>query len=85
MALKDDKVFGEMLEALAQHLMRRLHDLGGFCETCKRSGPTAAELSVIRQLLHDNGITAAPKRGAIHKLADHLPFEDGEATKQAHQ
>ncbi len=54
---------------LADRLLEMLR--GDHCETCGRTGPGAKELTVIRQFLADNGVTADLRsRTPLHRLAE---------------
>ena len=64
-------VFSKLHEALASDLLRRIED----------GSATAADLSVARQFLKDNGIDAMAKQSEpLANLAKTLPFDlDAEA------
>lgn len=64
-------VFSKLHEALASDLLRRIED----------GSATAADLSVARQFLKDNGIDATAKQSEpLANLAKTLPFDlDAEA------
>jgi hypothetical protein len=71
----------ELFRALADQLYARA--TGDTCEHCGRSAASPQELTVLRQFLSDNGITAAlPAAGEIHRLVRNLPFSDGEQPKK---
>ncbi len=67
----------EILDNLHTELATKL------LEKVRGGEATAAELSVVRQFLKDNGIDSVPKKGSpIHRLSQSLPFtssDDDEA------
>lgn len=73
----DDQMQAKMHARFAELLWEMLH--AEPCGTCKRSYPTAKDLTVVRQFLADNGTTADLRNAApLHNLADSLPSFDEE-------
>jgi hypothetical protein len=73
----DDQMQAKMHARFAELLWEMLH--AEPCGTCKRSYPTAKDLTVVRQFLADNGTTADLRNVApLHNLADSLPSFDEE-------
>jgi hypothetical protein len=65
----------------SQEVMEILHGIlaTSLADKIKDGTATAADLSVARQFLKDNGIDSIPTKGnGIGKLAEQLPFQDTE-------
>lgn len=77
MSDKNEKVYDALHTELAQRLLDMLR--ADPCDKCLRQGPGAKELTVIRQFLTDNNITAVARtKTPLYSLAEHMPFEDPE-------
>lgn len=56
----------------------------GLLERVRSGEATASDFNVARQLLKDNGIDSAPKKGSpLDNLAHSLPFSQGEEDEEA--
>jgi hypothetical protein len=80
--MKDnDALHADLHDRLAKELLARL--TAGACAACGRGDASHQELTVVRQFLADNGITAAARtRTPLHALAGKLPFVDPDVPDQ---
>lgn len=70
-----DSSFSELHTLLTNALISRIKD----------GSATAADLSVARQMLKDNGINSTGAQKPIRKLAEILPFEDPQMADGEHR
>ncbi len=73
-----EEALKQMFPTLVEKLLEKIDD----------GSATAADLSVARHLLKDNGIDISSKaRGAgnLHRLSDAMPFQDPETNVAANQ
>jgi hypothetical protein len=71
----DDATKTELHNLLGEELLKRLK--AAPCPHCERGYVTHQELTVMRQFLSDNGVTAVARVGSpLRRVHDDLPFVD---------